>query len=413
MNPSRLKAFVVLYLVSMIGMQGLILWRVHGSIMAGYSDFAAFYTAGKLVQQGHTSGLYDPDLQWETQQQFASKVTIRKGPLPYIRPPFEALLFFPLSYLGYPAAFLLWTVIKLLLLLAIPFLARPMSGNALLPPGIVGVLCLGLFPVGLDLLHGQDSIFLLLVFVLAFQFLRRGAEFWSGCVLGLGLFKFHFVIPVALVFLLRRKGRFSAGFLLVAVVLFITSVALVGWGGILRYPAYVWALDHKPGMGVTTWAKMPNLRALMTAVSPGHVLSAPIEWLWGATACLGVSGVAWFWGSGDAGGKREMQIAAGFSLAIVVTLLTSYYAYPYDLNLLLVPILLLGGAVLRRPEFRGWPRGLFIGAVGFLLLTPLFWILVLFTHQFYWVALLPLMMLTVALAGMTVEKRSMLHRSQV
>jgi hypothetical protein len=412
MRPSKLKFFTVIWLIGMVAMQGEILWRLRDSIRQGYGDFANFYTAGKLVQQGKASGLYDLRLQWHAQQQFAPAVKIRKGPLPYLRPPFEALLFLPLSYLKYPTAYLLWTVIKLALLLSIPFFARPIFGERLLPAGIVGILCLGLFPVGLDFLHGQDSILLLLVFVLAFQFLRRGAEFWSGCVLGLGLFKFHLVIPVAAVFLLRRKSRFSAGFFFVSVVLFIASVALVGWSGILRYPAYVWALDHTPGMGVTTWT-MPNLRALMTAVSPDHILSVPAEWLWGATACLAIFAVAWFWRDGGAEPEQEVRTAAGFSLAIAVTLLTSYYAYPYDLTLLLVPILLLGGAVLRGPDLRGWPRALFLVAVGLLLPTPLYWILVLFTHQFYWVALLPLMMLTVALAGMTVEKRSTLHRSQV
>jgi Glycosyltransferase family 87 len=401
-KASKLKFFAVLYLLGMVAMQGEILWRLRDSIFKGYSDFASFYTAGKLVQQGRSSGLYDPHLQWEAQQQFALEVKIRKGPLPYIRPPFEALLFLPLSYLPYRRAYLLWTAVKLLLLLAIPFIARPVSGEALLPAHMEGVLCLGLFPIGLDLLHGQDSILLLLVFVLTFQFWRRGAEFWSGCMLGLGLFKFHLVIPVAAVFLLRRKGRFSAGFLLVGVALFAASVALVGWGGIPQYPKYIWSLDHRPGMGVTTWVAMPNLRAVLTALSPGHVVGTPAEWLWGAVACFGVAATAWLWG--NAPDKNETRSAAGFSLAIAVTLLTSYYAYGYDLSLLLVPILLLGGAVLHRAEFRGRPRGLFIAAVGSFLLSPLYWLLILFTHQFYWVALLVLLMLAAALAG-AMERR--------
>jgi hypothetical protein len=410
MRTSRLRFVIVLYLIAMGGMQATILWRLRDSILQGYGDFANFYTAGKLVQEGKASGLYDLRLQWQVQQQFAQAVKIRKGPLPYLRPPFEALLFLPLSYLKYSAAYLIWTAIKLALLLAIPFFASPLFGETLQPAGILGLLCLGFFPVGLDFLHGQDSILLLLVFVLALQFLRRGAEFWSGCVLGLGLFKFHLVIPVALVFLLRRKIRFSVGFFLMGAILFVASLALVGWSGILRYPAYVWALDHTPGMGVTTWT-MPNLRALMTAVSPRHVLSAAAEWLWGVTACLAVFAVAWLWDRAGNESEREVRVVTGFSLAITVTLITSYYAYPYDLNLLLVPILVLGGAVLRGADFPRWSRDLFVAAVALLLLSPLYWGLVLFTHQFYWIALLPLLALTVALAGMMGAPRSTL-RSQ-
>jgi Glycosyltransferase family 87 len=404
MTASKLKFLVVSYLIAMVGMHASILWRLHKSVFEGYSDFAAFYTAGRLVQQGRASDLYDPHSQWEVQQQFASEVTIRKGPLPYIRPPFEALLFLPLSYLKYQVAYLLWTAIKVLLLLAVPFLARPVSGEALLPAHIAGVLCLGLFPVGLDLLHGQDSVLLLLVLVLTFQRLRRGDEFWSGFMLGLGLFKFHLVIPIAAVFFLRRKGRFSTGFLLTGALFFAISVGMVGLGGILEYPKYVWSLDHAPGMGVTTWQNMPNLRALLTALSSGQKLSAPMDWLWGAIACVGIAGTAWLWG--DASHKNETRSATGFSLAVVITLLTSYYAYGYDLTLLLAPTLLLGGAVPRKLEFEGWPRVWFIGGIGLFMLSPVYWVVILFTHQFYWVALLTLLMLTGALAGMTARMRT-------
>lgn len=83
------------------------------------------------MRSGQSARLYEPALQWKIQQQFASKVKIRLGPLPYIRPPFEALLFLPFAYLGYPAACLLWMAAKIVLLLAVPIFCFRWQGEAL------------------------------------------------------------------------------------------------------------------------------------------------------------------------------------------------------------------------------------------------------------------------------------------
>jgi hypothetical protein len=69
-----------------------------------------------------------------------------------------------------------------------------------------------------------------------------------------------------------------------------------------------------------------------------------------------------------------------FSFAIVVTLLTSYYANIYDLTLLLVPLLLLARTF--HSKIRGWPRTVFLSAAAVLLLTPFMWVLALRMDRF-------------------------------
>ena len=403
MNASRFKSLLAFYLLAMVTMHAAILWRLHEPVFEGYSDFASFYTAGKLVQQGRAPSLYDPRLQWETQQQFASAVKIRKGPLPYIRPPFEALLFLPLAHFSYSTAYLIWTGIKILLLLLLPFLIPPRS-TSLFRRYLAGLLCAGFFPVGLDLLHGQDALVLLFVLVLVLCLLQQKCEFWSGCCLGLGLFKFHLVLPIALIFLLRRKWRFTAGFLLTASTLGAISLALVGWSGILQYPQYVWSVAHTSGAGVTTWQSMPNLRALLSAVLPGHAVTGPVNVLLAAVMFLGSTVTAWLWDA--AALEDDTQLCAGFSLAITVTLLTSYYSYGYDLALLLVPILFLGGSMITPSRSPDWPRQCFVVAFGLFLLSPLYWILILRTQQFYWVAFLPVFLFAISLAGLMRTSRN-------
>src|SRR5690348_13056427 len=107
MSP-RAKRWTAAMLAAWAVLHISLLWQERGRIERGYGDFAAFYTAGTMVYRGQGRLLYDRPAQWRIQQEFASTVEIRKGPLPYIRPPFEALLFAPFAALSYRAACLIW-----------------------------------------------------------------------------------------------------------------------------------------------------------------------------------------------------------------------------------------------------------------------------------------------------------------
>jgi len=49
-----------------------------------------------------------------------------------------------------------------------------------------------------------------------FHLLKNGRDFRAGAILGLGLFKFQFIVPFALIFLLRRRWKFMRGFVATA-----------------------------------------------------------------------------------------------------------------------------------------------------------------------------------------------------
>jgi hypothetical protein len=390
MESSKLKTAFVLYLVGVVVLNALILWQLREPIVQGYSDFAALYTAGKLVQQERASSLYDRVAQWQVQQEFASSVKIRSGPLPYIRPPFEALLFWPLAHLQYPTAFLLWMAVKIVILCAIPLALRPLGDSAkAIPPILANLLALAFFPVALDLLEGQDGVLLLLVFVLTLNSLQRRAEFRSGLFLGLGLFKFHLVLPIALVFLLRRKNRVVAGFLATALVLVLISAQVVGWATLMAYPRYLWDLNRASGVGVSTATSMPNIRGLLAAFGVSQTSTLVMGFLWAVELC-GVVFSAYIWRR--AGNEPNAFTILGFSLSIVVTLLTSYYIYSYDLTLLLIPILQFGGFFLPGLRKRVLSEKLFVVSLAVLLFTPLHWVVIFRFGAAYWLALVLLTM---------------------
>ena len=411
MTVRQARAALLFTLLSFAVLHGIVFWRFHDFIFRGYGDFASFYTAAKIVQHGQNSRLYDRGLQWNLQQEFAPSVDIRTAPLPYIRPPFEALLFLPFAYLQYRNAFIVWTALKLAILFAVPFVLAGHTQTELLPsPVLQGLLCLGFFPVAFDLIQGQDSILLLALVSLFFTSLSRGLEFRSGLYLGLGLFKFHLILPLFAVVALRRKGKAVAGFVAAALILFSLSVVLVGWPALARYPQYLWGLKQAPWLAGMRAETMPNIRGLLTPILGRGPLPLITQAILAALSVAGILLAARYWQIDDADISP-----AEFAFTLVTVLVTSFYLNSYDLCLLIVPLLCSPRILARHPEVRGWSRNGMMVCSALLLFSPLHWILALHLDQYYWTALIQLG-LAVALAGLIsvlVRKKARMLAGQI
>lgn len=379
---NRFRHAAICFLLAMAIVEVGIAWNLRGMVTAGYPDFTAFYTAGTLVRQGMGSRLYDPQEQWRVQQEFAREVAIRQGPLPYLRLPFESLLFVPFAFLRYPASYVLWLLLNLGVVIGIVlFLGRQLAPLQELPAWLPVLVALAFVPVFLTLLQGQDSILVLLFFSLAFVALRDGADFRAGCWLGLGLIKPHLVLPFVAIAFLRGRRRLAAGFVAVAAVVFVVSLAVVGWREFLRYPAYVWQLEQHTERGLVQPRDNPNLRGLVEGFASG--LASP-QAITGVIATLSAGLMVWV-------GVRAKSSSGGrvgdliFCQAVVVSLLVSYHSFAYDLSLLLLPIFLL------LPRWREGPHGMarfaLFGPGVLLLFGPIFPLLWLRWHVLNLIAL--------------------------
>src|SRR6476620_3475179 len=131
---SSLRLILVTFLAAMIVLHAWMFFRLRREIATGYPDFTIFYTAGKCILRGDGRQLYDLETQFAIQREF-SAVKQRENALPFNHPPFEALLFAPLARLPYVAAYLVWAVINLALMLGLWILLRPRlpSLHAFLP----------------------------------------------------------------------------------------------------------------------------------------------------------------------------------------------------------------------------------------------------------------------------------------
>ncbi len=358
------KRLIVILLGGLVLIHALLFWNLRQQIRNGYPDFTIFYSAGKIVARGMAHRLYDKDLQFEVQREFTKDVTIRKAALPYNHPPFEALIFVPLSYLSYQDAYLLWDAVNLCMLLATVFILRQHVSLLRSAPVAFWLLStLAFFPIFIALLQGQDSILLLLLFSLVFVTLKQRHDLWAGVWLGAGLFRFHLVIPILLLLLVRKNWKVAMGFASVGTVLTLLSLAMMGWDGLMKYPAFVLDVERSLSEGTHIVGDMPNLRGLASLFSSG-----PLAFLAVAATSLVMFGLAasrWNPALGD------LDFDAGFALTVVVTLLVAYHALAHDLSLLLIPVYLTLDFVQHRRMQRNLQALLLMPVIFFTLMGPL------------------------------------------
>lgn len=338
------------------------------------TDFPDFYCAGRILAEGRGHQLYDAELQRSFQARYAGRV----GTL-YIHPPFEAVLYLGVAWLPLRPAYALWWFFNFVVLaVALGRLAKqtllPWDWRALLGTCFTFVPCLLCF------LQGQDSLLLLLLVVLAFTALRQGREFACGCWLGLGLFKFELVLPLALVVVLTQEsgGRraVAKGFGLVALSLAGVSAVISGWSVFRIYPQFLLHLQEQPFAGIAPQA-MANFRGL------AYIFIRRDSAAWAIATVVICSGVALLT---TVNGWRRARLASGvnpatndrgdfdlaFANTVLFALLVSYHLNPHDLSLLLLPIfLLLRCSFARTASLQATERWTTVGLIAILFLPPL------------------------------------------
>jgi hypothetical protein len=194
---------------------------------------------------------------------------------------------------------------------------------------IVHVPFVCFLPFAVALIQGQDSFFLLTALVCSFVAMERNRDFLSGAILALGLFKFQFVLPIALLFALWKEWRVVAGFGSTAVILSFLSLNVTGYNSWKTYSRYLLSMSAQlTESGRSIYGILPermaNLRGLISATAGSFV---PQTLLQATIALASVLLILW------ASRKRP-----SFTLAVSVAFLVSYHAYTYDEAILILPL---------------------------------------------------------------------------
>lgn len=348
------------------------LWSVRERIARGYPDFTVFYTAGRILREGRAADLYDGRTQQLVQREFVSNSDIRSGPLPFIHPPFEAVVFVPFTYFSYPVAFALWSVLNACLLGAIGILLqgtigflRPFSWWQLV------VTAFAFFPVFATFHQGQDAILLLLLLVLAYRALIRNADFLAGCWLGFGIFKYHLILPLILVLVIWKGRKLVSGFLFVSGLMALLSFAIVGWHGALQYPAFALQVVSRPDFGGIPPRQLPNILGLLV----GWPRLETAGWPGPVAACLCAFLLLLIVSFLRAPARSARTFKLCLSIAVITALLVGYSTNTYDLSLLLLPLVLITDEYLQTSPGERPARLSLLFPVLPLLISPLWFFL--------------------------------------
>ena len=318
---------------------GAVLWADHGANVEK-TDFSMTYVGARIVYEGQGARLYD----LQKQASLRASLYTRAEGLLFEHPPFEALFLSPLAALPYKTAYLLWGLINAAIWLVLPGLLRP---YAPVPRDDLAYFILWFLfaPLGLALYQGQSSLILLLLYTLSFISLKRGQEMRGGILLGLGLFKFQFVLPFAIIFLFRRKWRFLSGFALSAMALGLFSLWAVGWQGILSYVHLLLNIAGHPDD--SSYGKAIGMATVQgfTYTILGTVLgSRVIGWVVAAISFSMLAFAARRWRPAK-NPRSDVAFDLEFAAALVISLVTGFHMFLHDLSPLLLGMFLIAAHV--------------------------------------------------------------------
>ena len=261
------------------------------------TDFSLTYVGATIVHHGMGHDLYAPALQ----KQVRDSLFQHPAPLFFEHPPFEPLLLSPLASYSFRTAYLIWGLINAAIWLGSILALRQYLHWPWEALGYV-MLWLVFAPLWVALYQGQSSLLLLAAYALTFIFLKRGGNLTAGIALGFGLFKFQFVLPFALVFLLRRQWRFFGGFAITALGLALISIAGVGWKGVVGYARFLSAIGNNPqNISYGSGVDMPTIHGFVFAVVGGKVTGTELNIIVGAICLVLLVWIAMRWSPDQTG----------------------------------------------------------------------------------------------------------------
>ena len=272
--------------------------------LGGNADFRQFYAGAYMLRMGLRHELYEPVVQREVEN---AVVSASPQVLPINHPAYEYLFFLPFTYLSYAKAYAAWAALNIG---ALSFCAIRISRT--LDPWLTVALVAGFAPVWATLLQGQDSVWLLLFFLLA----SSESDLKCGAFLGLSAFRFHLLIPVLVMYALWRRWRCILGSILSGLPLALLSVWLVGIHGSLGYVQMA-AASTEARKGAPT-----NIYGFFQTLFGSH---CHIAFVFAAAVALTAF---WF----------ASRLRPSLASAILLIPVATYYVMLHDLLILLIPL---------------------------------------------------------------------------
>ncbi len=306
------------------------------------TDFASFYTAGKIVTMGRSPDLYNLGLVNSIQQELYGSSP--SGIYPFLNPPHFALLMVPFSILTYILAFTMWTILGLLVFW-FSFKALDIQN-----PKKSFLWALTWFPVFAVVSFGQNSFFSIAIFCLTFYYWKRERNWIAGLLFSLLLLKPQLLAGVGFLWLLDWRKSWKSLIALGIGVLFQLGASFFLFPeASLSYLDYTWKalpnLIHLEGFPIWNAFSVQSFWLSILPVYPA--LAKSLFWI---CFMIGIFFFYRFWR------KFRDDKTIVFSASIILLVWCIPYIMLYDWSLLLIPAVLFWNHL---PRFRNTWKALF------------------------------------------------------
>src|SRR5579872_3993168 len=162
------------------------------------TDYSTFYAGGKLLG---SPKIYDPATVFSVLDR---TVGCHAAWAVWIKPPFYAVLMWPLAQLPFAWALWIWRALGVGALAGFVWL---WPGNRLAAAAVLAWL----LPVAANFTNGQDVTFLLVFVMAGYRLIERQRLFEAGLILGLCAIKFHLFLFLPVLLIQKRLWRTCAG----------------------------------------------------------------------------------------------------------------------------------------------------------------------------------------------------------
>ena len=302
-----------------------IIWR---------ADFTAFYTGTVVAWKAPYGQLYDFATQTQYQQAMLNGQSFADGVLPFINPPYVALLLSPFVGLSLSQAYFAWAVIQIIVLGIIVGMVwklcrlwQPLDrllaiSTILALPSLLSSLMLGTF-----------SLLLTLAVLGLYVSIRQQHSLRSGLALVASSIKPQLIILPALAVVGQRQWRSLAVGVIGALLIFLGTSAWFGWAIWGDYLQTVSLINNSQNRYGVNPGNMYNLKGMLTNLlgEERHSLSATLSNLgFGLSLCAGL----WIW-------RKPLPIASSqfslrFGLSTLLGLLFNPHLNAHDAMLVIV-----------------------------------------------------------------------------
>lgn len=370
-RPQRLLMRAALIINSSLGICYVGLWLMLAAQGQFWrADFSAYYAGWRIVRDGQSAHLYDLDTQARYQQEILDEGGFQGGVLPYLNPPYATIPFVPLAWLPRAAAFWVWSIGQVVLLVWLARLLLRLSrgwsnrerwlllcGVAAFPPLLITFML------------GTFSLLILICLLRYYLALKQNQEKRAALWLVLGTVKPQLMLMPGVVLVGARRWRALLTTLLAGVALVVLSGLLMGWQSWLGFARILTTVNNIYGdIGIvpTVMYNIKGTLALLLGNEQGALINHISLVLFGAAVLVVVLAWRGAWRPDNA--RFELYMA----FALVLGLLFLPHLNPHDGLLLVVPSTLFY-CYLRQ---RNLPRSSY---AAFALSCPLFFLVTEFT----------------------------------